>query len=113
MRAVGRLVPDGVADPAKATHSEDLFQREAVAFIRSNRERPFFLYYATQLPHGPCITPDLGAYRDKSWDLKHKEWAAMMTHLDNSAGKIVLALRELGVEKNTAIFFAGDNGYSQ
>jgi arylsulfatase A-like enzyme len=109
----GRLVPDGVADSAKATHSEDLFQREAVAFIRSNRDRPFFLYYATQLPHGPCITTDLGAYRDKSWDLKHKEWAAMMTHLDNSVGKIVLALRELGIEKNTVIFFAGDNGYSQ
>ena len=38
----GRLVPDGVPDPAKATHSENLFQREAVAFIRRNRDRPFF-----------------------------------------------------------------------
>ncbi len=46
----GRLVPDGVPDPAKATHSENLFQREAVALIRRNRDRPFFLYYATQLP---------------------------------------------------------------
>jgi len=109
----GRLVPDGVPDPAKASHSEDLFQREALAFIRRKRDGPFFLYYATQLPHGPCITPDLGAFRDKPWDLKHKEWAAMVTHLDNGVGKMIQALKELGIEKNTVIFFAGDNGYSQ
>jgi len=109
----GHLLPDGVPDPKKASHSEDLFQREAVAFIRRNHDRPFFLYYATQLPHGPCITPDLGDFKDKPWDLKHKEWAAMMTHLDNGVGKIVRALKETGSERKTIIFFAGDNGYSQ
>ncbi len=109
----GRLVPDGVPDPAKASYSEDLFRKEAVAFIRRDRDRPFFLYYATQLPHGPCIVPDLGEFRDKPWDLKHKEWAAMMNRLDQTVGAIVATLEELGIEKRTVIFFAGDNGYSQ
>jgi arylsulfatase A-like enzyme len=108
----GKLIPDGVQDPAKAKYSEDLFQKEALAFIRNNKYKPFFLYYATQLPHGPCITPDLGAYKDKPWSQKHKEWAAMVEHMDRGVGSMVALLEELGILDNTIIFFAGDNGYS-
>jgi arylsulfatase A-like enzyme len=109
----GRLVPDGVPDPAAAQHSEDLFQKEALSFIREHNNQPFFLYYATQLPHGPCITPSLGKYKDKPWDLKHKEWAAMVEHMDRGVGRMVDLLQELKLLDNTIIFFAGDNGYSQ
>jgi len=109
----GKLIPDGVKDPTKARHSEDLFQEDALAFIRTNQSKPFFLYYATQLPHGPCITPHLGAYKDKPWGQKHKEWAAMVTHLDSGVGRMVALLEELELLDNTIIFFAGDNGYSQ
>ena len=109
----GHLVPDGVPVAAAAKYSEDLFQDEALSFIKKNRDKPFFLYYATQLPHGPCITPDLGAYKDKPWDLKHKEWAAMMGHLDRGVGRMVDLMEQLEILDNTVIFFAGDNGYSQ
>jgi arylsulfatase A-like enzyme len=109
----GRLVPDGVPTATAAKYSEDLFQNEALSFIKKNRDNPFFLYYATQLPHGPCITPDLGAYKDKPWDLKHKEWAAMLGHLDRGVGKMVDLMEQLEILDNTVIFFAGDNGYSQ
>lgn len=109
----GRLVPDGVPVAAAAKYSEDLFQDEALTFIKKNRNKPFFLYYATQLPHGPCITPNLGAFKDKPWDLKHKEWAAMLDHLDRGVGRMVGLLEELEILDDTLIFFAGDNGYSQ
>ena len=109
----GHLVPDGVPVAAAAKYSEDLFQDEALSFIKKNRDKPFFLYYATQLPHGPCITPDLGAYKDKPWDLKHKEWAAMLGHLDRGVGRMVDLMEQLEILDNTVIFFAGDNGYSQ
>lgn len=111
--ADGKLIPDGVQDPANAQYSEDLFQEEAISFIRENKANPFFLYYATQLPHGPCITPDLGKYKDKPWDLKHKEWAAMVEHLDRGVGRMIAQLEAQGQLENTLIFFAGDNGYSQ
>ena len=111
--ASGRLIPDGVADPRKASHSEELFQKAALDFIEKNRDNRFFLYYATQLPHGPCITPDLGEFRENPWSLKHKEWAAMVSHLDRGVGDMVALLKKLGLEKDTVIFFAGDNGYSQ
>ena len=109
----GHLVPDGVPVASAAKYSEDLFQDEALSFIKKNRDKPFFLYYATQLPHGPCITPDLGIYKDKPWDLKHKEWAAMLGHLDRGVGKMVDLLDQLEILNNTVIFFTGDNGYSQ
>jgi arylsulfatase A-like enzyme len=109
----GRLIPDGVKDPSKAKYSEDLFQKEAVTFIKENKDKPFFLYYATQLPHGPCIAPDIGKFKDKPWDQKHKEWAAMVERMDSSVGKMVETLEQTGVLNNTIIFFAGDNGYSQ
>ncbi len=109
----GKLIPDGVKDPATAKYSENLINVAALKFVRENAASPFFLYYATQLPHGPVITPELGKFKDKPWPLKNKEWAAMMTHLDRSVGNIVTLLEELKIRENTIIFFAGDNGYSQ
>ena len=109
----GTLIADGVADPARVSNSETLFQDAASSFIRKNRNNRFFLYYATQIPHGPVITPQLGKYKDKNWSLKHKEWAAMVTHLDTGIGRIIDLLKEEGIADNTVIFFAGDNGYSQ
>ena len=109
----GKLMADGVIDPSKVNNSEDLFQAMALKFIKDNKENPFFLYYATQLPHGPVITPDLGEYKEKEWSLTNKEWAAMMKHMDEGVGKILDLLEEKEILDNTIIFFAGDNGYSQ
>ncbi len=110
--AEGKLVADGVADPTTVKYSEELFRQAALSFIDKNREEPFFLYYATQLPHGPNIAPDLGAYKDKDWPLRNKEWAAMMGELDHSVEAIIDKLDQDGLLENTVVFFAGDNGYS-
>ena len=111
--AQGQFLAPGVADPAKAKNSQALIHAAGLDFIRRSQDRPFFLYYATQLPHGPVVIPNLGAYQDKDWPLKNKEWAAMVTWLDQCVGEIVALLRELKQEENTLILFASDNGYSQ
>lgn len=108
----GRLMPAGIKDPLKGKYSEDLFEQEALAFIKHNKDKTFFLYYATQLPHGPNIASSLGKFKDKPWDQKHREWAAMIERMDMSVGRIVSMLEELDIISNTVIFFAGDNGYS-
>ena len=108
----GKLIPDGIKNPAQAINSQDYIQNKAIQFIRDHYDTPFFLYYATQLPHGPLITPDLGKYKDMPWDQKHKEWAAMMEHLDRHVGEITETLDELNLTKNTILFFASDNGYA-
>jgi len=109
--AEGHVIPDGVADPEKAVNSQDLIHAEALRFIRANKDHPFFLYYATQIPHGPVIAESLGRFRDAPWDQKHKEWAAMIDHLDRHVGELVACLEACGVLENTIIFFASDNGY--
>jgi len=108
----GKLVPNGIREAHKARNSQDLIHQRALLFIRENHNMPLFLYYATQLPHGPCITPDLGEFKDKPWDMKHKEWAAMMTHLDRHVGELIDLTVELGIDKNSIVLFASDNGYS-
>lgn len=109
----GRFIPDGVANPAKARNSQAMIHQAAKDFIRRFRNDPFFLYYATQLPHGPVVVPELGDVKDKDWSLKHKEWAAMVQWLDRCVGEIVDMLREMDLLEDTVIFFASDNGYSQ
>ncbi|MEN8226589.1 MAG: sulfatase-like hydrolase/transferase [Bacteroidota bacterium] len=108
----GELIPNGIKESDEARNSQDLIHEKALQFIKGNSNKPLFLYYATQLPHGPCITPDLGEYKDKPWDMKHKEWAAMMTHLDRHVGELIDLTVELDIHRNTIILFASDNGYS-
>jgi len=108
----GQLIAHGVKDPQAVKNSEDLCYQKALEFINANKERPFFLYYATQLPHGPCITPNLGEFKDKPWSQKHKEWAAMITHLDRNVGGLIEQLRSHNILDDTIICFASDNGYS-
>jgi len=109
----GKLLVDGVPDPRKAINSQDYIQSKALQFIKNSNDSPFFLYYATQLPHGPVISPDISKFINKPWSQKHKEWAAMMEHLDRHVGEIVQTLDSLSLRENTIIFFSSDHGYSQ
>lgn len=110
----GRLIPPGIASPEEAVYSEAVIEEAAVRFVRRNRDRPFFLYFATQLPHGPVVIDRLGAFLDRSDfpSTAHKEWAAMVLRLDTFAGQLVALLEELGVRDRTLIVFASDNGYA-
>ncbi len=112
----GRLQADGTPNPQAASYAEDLILKAALSFIgdRDSGGDPFFLYYATQLPHGPCIVPDIGKFLDREgWTQTQREWAAMVEYLDRSVGELVRALEDGGHLDNTLILFAGDNGYSQ
>ena len=113
----GKLYIEELKDPRKFTYSEDAIQEAAYGFLEKNHpaktQKPFFLYYATQLPHGPVIVPDLGEMQHPdSVYLKTREWAAMVIKLDNFVGDLVDYLKENELYENTIIFFASDNGYS-
>ena len=108
----GNVQPKGIKSPTKARNSFDEIHTRSLQFIRDNKDRPFFLYLAHTLPHGPVISPSLGVYRDKPWAIGHKEWAAMVTHLDRGVGEVMTLLRELKIDEDTLVFFASDNGHS-
>jgi len=110
----GDLVPHGVDDPAGAVNSQTLIEERALEFVRQPSDAPFFLYFATQLPHGPAIIDNLGEFheRDEFPSVKHQEWAAMVSRLDSFVGRLVETLEDLQVLENTILLFASDNGYS-
>jgi len=113
--AQGRFLDNAGNDSSKMRYSEDIYREEAMAFMQANKDKPFFLYYATPLVHGPLNVKDLGAFKDKPapWTLRHKLWATMVGELDRSVGLLMDEVKQLGLEKNTIIIFAADNGYSE
>lgn len=109
----GKLILSEVADPNNTVFSEAEFEKKALKFVEENSKKPFFLYYATQLPHGPVIIDSLGSFKDRH-DIpqKPREWAAMVMRIDLFAQNLLNKLNDLGIAENTIIVFSSDNGYS-
>jgi arylsulfatase A-like enzyme len=102
----------GPQSTGKKTYAQNLIQKETLDFIRTNKSKPFFLYYAVTLPHGNHEIDDLGIYADKPWSLEEKSYAAQVTRLDSDVGAVMDLLKEIGIDDNTLIILAGDNGSS-
>jgi arylsulfatase len=108
------------------TYSHDLMEAEALDFIKTNKEKPFFLYVPFTIPHLSLQVPDdsLEEYKGK-WpetpykgdksdyrkqDFPRAAYAAMVTRMDRSIGRIMEALKNLKLDANTIVFFSSDNG---
>lgn len=98
---------EAVSEPAYLT---DAFTREAVRFLKTPREKPFFLYLAYNAVHSPmqAQTEDLKPFEDL--DIHRQVFAGMLSRLDRSMGQILQILREQQLEENTLIVFLSDNG---
>jgi len=120
--------PDDAASYARykgQDYAPDLMEAEALDFIRSNRKKPFFLYLASPIPHVSLQVPDEALseyehafeespYKGEKGYLPHQKplsaYAAMISHLDRSVGRIMALLKELGLDENTLVMFSSDNG---
>jgi arylsulfatase len=108
-------------------YTQDLFEAEAVAFIEKNKDKPFFLYLPFIIPHVALQVPEdsLAEYKgklgpDPAYDGKkagylphpapRAAYAAMVTRMDRSVGRIVDKLKELKLDENTLVIFTSDNG---
>jgi len=101
----------------RVEYSPDVICDRALSFIDRNKDRPFFLYFASTLPHANnqgspngCEVPDFGIYRDKDWPDVEKGFAAMVTHLDADVGRLLERLKKDGLDDRTLVFFTSDNG---
>lgn len=110
----GQFIDKNGRDASMLRYSEDIYRSEAVIFMRQHKHNPFFLYYATPLVHAPTQVPDYSQFlhMGKPWELVHQIYAAMVTELDKSVGIIIDEVKSLGIEQNTIILFASDNGYA-
>jgi arylsulfatase A-like enzyme len=118
----------------KGAYSADLIHNAAIEFIETNRNKPFFLFYPTTIPHAELFAKEdyMKIFRGKfdpeksfkgvdngptfrqgpygSQPEAHAAFAAMIKELDDYVGELIDKLTELGLEKNTIIIFASDNG---
>lgn len=108
--------PGGVSTN-KLVYSHDLFVEKAMSYLSEHKDKPFFLYLALTIPHANneagkagMEVPDLGAYADKDWPAAQKAHAAMITRMDGDLGKLFKELKTLGIDQETIVMFASDNG---
>jgi arylsulfatase A len=95
-----------------AVYAQDLIANESLKWIRDNQARPFFLFYAITLPHGTFQIDSQAAYASKPWTDEQKNYAAMVSRLDNDLGRLLDLLVELKIDNKTLVMFSGDNGSS-
>jgi len=81
------------------------YTKEALRFIGENKNRPFFLYLAHNMPHVPLFASD--QFKGKS---KNGLYGDVIEELDWSVGEVIKKLQELKLEENTLIVFSSDNG---
>lgn len=85
--------------------------KEAVRFVESSKDKPFFLYVSYNAPHTPMQAPQ--ETLDKFSSIKNKKrraYAAMVHIMDEGIGQILQTLNRLNLRDNTLIFFLSDNG---
>lgn len=90
------------ADPAELTK---LYTDEAIGFIEKNQEGPFFLY----LPHTMLHNP-LGVSEEFQGSSNWGEYGDAIQELDHHVGRIFDTLKRLGIDDNTIVIYASDNG---
>lgn len=95
----------------------DYLTDEALKVIEDNQTAPFFLYLAYHNPHTPIQAKSelIKHYEAKlatrpDIKIRNATYAAMIHSLDESVGRIMAKVDELGMSKNTLIIFISDNG---
>ena len=109
-------------------YASDRINDEALKFVRNNKDKPFFLYYPTLIPHVALHVPDedLKPYLAQKWNdppfSRHQgygytphftpraAYAAMITRMDTYVGRVLDLVEELGLTKDTIVIFTSDNG---
>ena len=107
-------VPDLGDSGHEGEYLTDRLTTEAVGFIRTNRDRPFFLFLSHYAVHTPIQgkTDLVAHYRSKATAGGHADpaYAAMVHSVDESVGRILRVLDELDIADNTVVVFHSDNG---
>lgn len=122
--------PSNFADFTLTEYAPDLMFKELTRFVAENKSKPFFLYWATPIPHVALQAPKrwvdhyIAKFGDEtpylaggsnayfSHQNPHAAYAAMISYLDENIGKLVQQLKDEGIYENTLIVFTSDNGPS-
>jgi len=95
--------------PVPGEYHPDLYQEWVLNYLtnRKDRDQPFFLYYATGLPHRPWDPTPLNPNAVPG---DRGNFPVMLEYLDRQVGEVLGRLEELGMRDGTLVLFSGDNG---
>jgi arylsulfatase A len=104
----------GLPPAPSGEHLAERVEAEAEAFMRRNRDRPFFVYLSHYSVHRPVAArpATVSHYPSKGlapWGLV-PEYAAMIEEMDATIGRLMTFLREENLDQNTVVLFTSDNG---
>ena len=109
----GRSLPD-LGDGAEGEYLTDRLTDEAIRFLDTHHDRPFFLYMSHYGVHTPLqAKADLGRrYRNRPAASGHDNptYAAMIHSVDEGVGRLLQRLDELDLSDETIVMFFSDNG---
>ncbi len=93
----------------------DRLTDEALSFMEDNRDKPFFLYLSHYAVHTPIegkeeIAAKYEAKIKPGQKQKNPMYAAMIESVDESVGRVMGKLDELGIDEHTIVIFMSDNG---
>lgn len=100
-------------EPKPGQYTPELLQKWALRFLESRKGKPepFFLYYASPIPHEPLyptpLNPD-GKSNGRRGDASNYPY--LIEYMDRQVGELVEKLAALGLRENTLVMFSGDNG---
>lgn len=112
----------GSVSTNKEVYANDLFTDDALGYIgeKAKEKKPFFLYLAYTIPHANdeywlaeehgMEVPDVTKYKGQKWPEVEKAKAAAITRMDDYVGRILTFIKAQGIEDNTLVIFASDNG---
>ena len=106
------MYKDGEPYPDRAgTWSDTVFADEAINFIKTESEEPFFIFLPFQAPHTPIQDPDIPM--DQPQEKNRPTLIKMIERLDLEIGRVLQALDDLKVADNTLVILTSDNGGEQ
>lgn len=102
---------NGVPTPYKG-YCTDVFFDRALEFIEDRRGGPFFVYLATNAPHGPFLVDEKYSrpYAEQNVPEPMHKFYGMIENIDENMGRLTAKLDELGIAENTLLIFMTDNG---
>jgi arylsulfatase A-like enzyme len=108
----GRFMP-GLETAPDGEYLTDRLTDEALKFIKTNRDKPFFLYLAHYAPHIPLKAKKelVAKYKPgKPGEQGNPLYAAMLESLDDSVGRVLKELEAQKLSEQTLVIFTSDNG---
>lgn len=91
------------------THRLDVYVREAIRFMDAHKNESMFIHFAPYLVHDP-LTPVPEYMSHYAGTGLNATYASMVEKMDDGIGKLLDALDEKGLTKNTLVVFCSDNG---